>query len=283
MIDLFFCYVRFLAFFQIPVGIYEAAKDRSEHMFDSKEKFADWLILGTVEMAKGAFNPDEAWSADHWLNSLGMVTLLYGPVEKSLLPTGGGGLRLKLPKEIDLVQEIKSSGQSFEGMGDLRQISSEGLRNEIELTIAQKGELVDYAKRIGFPEENIVFRDSWNTGMMYDRLYINTDVLPSKSPGIGTLSANSRVSGKATIAHEIVGHYEAYVNGKAFNLYDVDPATYARHFALDEAQASIRAARFAPDLTLTERMTLLRDAITRLKNGGFRIRDVKDELYIQSR
>ncbi|MEK3752353.1 hypothetical protein NYE25_29645 [Paenibacillus sp. FSL E2-8871] len=55
-------------------------------MFDSKEKFADWLTLGTVEMAKGAFNPDEAWSADHWLNSLGMVTLLYGPVEKSLLP-----------------------------------------------------------------------------------------------------------------------------------------------------------------------------------------------------
>ncbi|WP_339190297.1 hypothetical protein MKY54_09575 [Paenibacillus sp. FSL P2-0121] len=74
-------------------------------MFDSKEKFADWLILGTVEMAKGAFNPDEAWSADHWLNSLGMVTLLYGPAEKSLLSTEGGLLKPKLPKEIDLVQE----------------------------------------------------------------------------------------------------------------------------------------------------------------------------------
>ncbi|WP_247681899.1 hypothetical protein [Paenibacillus sp. Marseille-P2973] len=119
--------------------------------------------------------------------------------------------------------------------------------------------------------------------MMYDRLYINTDVLPAKSPGLGTLSANSRVSGKATIAHEIVGHYEAFANGKAFNLYDVDPVTYARNFALDEAQASIRAARFAPDLTSTERMTLLRDAITRLNNGGLRIRDVKDELFIQSR
>ncbi|MEK5178335.1 MULTISPECIES: HNH/ENDO VII family nuclease [Paenibacillus] len=89
----------------IPVGIYEAAKDRSEHMFDSKEKFADWLTLGTVEMAKGAFNPDEAWSADHWLNSLGMVTLLYGPVEKSLLPTGGGGL--KPPKGLDSVKGIE--------------------------------------------------------------------------------------------------------------------------------------------------------------------------------
>ncbi|MDA7028108.1 hypothetical protein PJ311_16155 [Bacillus sp. CLL-7-23] len=198
-------------------------------------------------------------------------------------------------KAKDIAEAMNKSGQlsSYqlnmvgkgvgEGTGNLRQISSGGLRNEIELTNAQKSELVDYAKSLGFPEENIVFRDSWNTGMMYDRLYINTDVLPGQSPGIGTLSANSRVSGKATIAHEIVGHYEAYANGKAFNLYDIDPVTYARNFALDEAQASIRAARFSPDLTSTERMTLLRDAITRLKNGGLRIRDVKDELFIQSR
>jgi hypothetical protein len=74
-------------------------------MFDSKEKFADWLTLGTVEMVKGAFNPDEAWSADHWLNSLGMVTLLYGPVEKSLLPTGSGGL--KPPKGLDSVKDFE--------------------------------------------------------------------------------------------------------------------------------------------------------------------------------
>ncbi|MRN57381.1 hypothetical protein [Paenibacillus monticola] len=92
----------------LPVAMYEGAKDRSDHMFDSKEKFADWLTLGTVEMAKGAFNPEEAWSADHWMNSLGMVTLLYGPVEKSLLPTGGGLPKPKLPKTIDPVQEINA-------------------------------------------------------------------------------------------------------------------------------------------------------------------------------
>lgn len=51
----------------------------------------------------------------------------------------------------------------------------------------------------------------------------------------------------------------------------------------DEAQASIRAARFAPELTSTERMTLLRDAITRLHNGGLKWRDVKDQLYVNER
>lgn len=55
---------------------------------------------------------------------------------------------------------------------------------------------------------------------------------------------------------------------------------------LEEAQASIRAARFAPDLTSTERFTLLRDGITRLQNapgGPVRIRDVKSSLYIWNR
>ncbi|KLU52929.1 hypothetical protein EL84_11090 [Paenibacillus sp. VT-400] len=86
-----------------------------------------------------------------------------------------------------------------------------------------------------------------------------------------------------TIAHEIIGHYEAFKSGKAFELYNLDDATYARNFALDEAQASIRAARFAPELTSVERMTLLRDAITRLKNADLRVKDVKNELYIQHR
>ena len=37
--------------------------------------------------------------------------------------------------------------------------------------------------------------------------------------------------------------------------------------ALEEAQASIRAARFGPDLTSTERFTLMRDGIMRLQKA----------------
>ncbi|WP_283246442.1 hypothetical protein [Paenibacillus sp. Marseille-Q4541] len=39
------------------------------------------------------------------------------------------------------------------------------------------------------------------TGMMYDRFIINTGVLPAENTGIGTLSANSRVTGRPTVAH----------------------------------------------------------------------------------
>jgi hypothetical protein len=191
-------------------------------------------------------------------------------------------------KAIIKPKTVIESTVKYEGASELRQISSDGLRNELPLTDIQKKELMDYTKSLGFPEENIIisrtgFYDEWNTGMMYDRFIINTDVLPAEQTGVGTLSANSRVTGKATVAHEIVGHYEAYQAGRAFELYGLDADAFKVNFALDEAQASIRAARFAPDLTSTERITLLRDAITRLHHGGLRVEDVKGRLYIDER
>ncbi|MBY0204728.1 WXG100 family type VII secretion target [Paenibacillus intestini] len=267
--------------FGIPSGLVEGYMDRADKAFNSANDTANWLTFGIHGTIREAIFPTNAWSSEHWANMMGMGGMMVGGgltakmiKPHNLLTSSGGGTN---------VSALNRSMEAGEKVEVHRQISSDGLRNEIELTKAQKIELVDYAKKLDFPEDNIVFRDNWNTGMMYDRLYINTDVLPGASPGIGTTSANSRVSGKATLAHEIVGHYEAYLNGKAFKLYDVDPATYSRNFALDEAQASIRAARFAPDLTSIERVTLLRDAITRLRNSGLRIREVKDELFIQSR
>ncbi len=69
-----------------------------------------------------------------------------------------------------------------------------------------------------------------------------------------------------------------------------DPATVAAlavktqlETPLEEAQASIRAARFAPSLSSTERYTLLRDGITRLYKAHIKIRQVKNILHINNR
>jgi len=53
--------------------------------------------------------------------------------------------------------------------------------------------------------------------------------------------------------------------------------------ALDEAQASIRPARYAPGLSGIERYQLIRDGLTRLRNADINLRDVRDILYINSR
>jgi hypothetical protein len=107
----------------LPVGIYKEAKARADHMLDSPEKFADWLTLGTVEMGKGAFHPEESWSAEHWLNSLGIASLLVGPLEKSLLSTGGKLPKPMISKDVadngmDILSKEKG-GQVVEGAGEV--------------------------------------------------------------------------------------------------------------------------------------------------------------------
>lgn len=171
---------------------------------------------------------------------------------------------------------------------DIREIKdTNGHRNEIPLTEAQKQELKQYAIRLGFPEEQItlVHEDGTTpTGILGDHLFINNDALPTK-----TLSNNPNdlISGKGTIAHEVVGHYETVIKGTAKSLGEYDDAgkwiSNSRNIALDEAQASIRAARFAPELSYEERSILIKDALQRLAHEGLKINDVRHLLDITER
>lgn len=103
-----------------------------------------------------------------------------------------------------------------------------------------------------------------------DSLHIAPDALPARGAvPVGTRGANLRVTLKGCIAHEMEGHRRAFIAGKS------QPVR-----VLEEAQASIRAARFGKGLTQAERYTLLRDGISRLASQGIKIRDVKDVLWI---
>ena len=135
--------------------------------------------------------------------------------------------------------------------------------------------MISYAVSLGMPSDNILYRDYLPTAYVPDNdgLFIGTDVYPSQKP----VSENSKVSYKAAVAHEIVGHREAYLQGwsqpEGYHL----PSTL-----MEEIQASIRAARFAPGLLRSERIQLLRDAVERLPHAA-RMRDIKSRLHIMSR
>jgi hypothetical protein len=156
-------------------------------------------------------------------------------------------------------------------VGDFRRVSTGGRRNEKPLTEKRKEEARVYAVSLGMPDEMIFFLDNTLTGYgtVFDDLVIGTDVLPlsrrSKVP-------NDNISLRGVIAHEIVGHRETVLSGRS---QDVK--------VLDEAQASIRAARFAPDLSRQERMDLLKDGICRLRDEGIKLRDVRSKLHINER
>jgi hypothetical protein len=127
--------------------------------------------------------------------------------------------------------------------GRYLQVNTDRLRNEELLTEAQKAEAREYAILLGMPESQIIFSDYTNTafGDTFDVLRIGTDLLPSDTARQGTMYANSRVSWKSTLAHELEGHRAAALAGKT-----------QENLLFEEVQASVRAARFAPGLTSTE-------------------------------
>jgi hypothetical protein len=156
-------------------------------------------------------------------------------------------------------------------MNDFNMADTGGLRNEEPLTVEQKEQVLEYAISLGMPADQIVFIDYGLTAYSgeYDVLKVGTDVLPLSER---IRNPNCNISLKGTIAHELVGHREAHING----LTQTDDL-------LEEVQASIRAARFAPDLSKLERMDLLRDGICRLNKRGISLHSVKHKLHIDRR
>jgi len=144
-----------------------------------------------------------------------------------------------------------------------------GRRNEKPLTEEQFNQAKEYAVSLGVPEADIQYEPNTPTCYAFGTLVIGTDIVPlskrSKHP-------NDNISIRGGIAHEIVGHRDAELKGRA---QTVKP--------MEEAQASIRAARFAPGLSRGERIDLIRDGINRLHIANLSLREVKSALFINER
>lgn len=156
----------------------------------------------------------------------------------------------------------------------MKNVYTYGKRNELKLTYEQRKECLEYIELLGF-KHDISFSEYSNTafvssqeGDKYCRLIIGTDVYPSFSGS----KPNEQISFRGAIAHEIVGHYEAWIGG-----FECD------NVFIDEAQASIRAARFADGLTYIERVILIKDGLYRLKNGNIHLAEARKLMHIETR
>ena len=157
----------------------------------------------------------------------------------------------------------------------IMKVDTGGRRNEQRLSDMQIFEAKEAARKQGYTGDihysdysHTSFHGSTESGGFHF-LVIGTDTYPL-SDRRGT--ANERISVNGCMAHEIVGHYEAWLKGTTQN-----------ELVLEEAQASIRASKFGVGLTDEERETLFEDAIDRLKNAGILYSEVRDRLDIWER
>lgn len=70
-------YISF-SFSEGIVGFYNSSVERAEKLYESFYDFGNWITLGLVETADHALFPEEAFSPEHWLNSLGLSTWIFG-------------------------------------------------------------------------------------------------------------------------------------------------------------------------------------------------------------
>jgi len=153
-------------------------------------------------------------------------------------------------------------------------ISTGGIRNEESLSDVQLQDAINFAICLGMPVDRIKYSDNYYTGYgaEYDILLIGTDLYPGNGVISGMQKWNSLVSWKGSIGHELIGHREAALKGWSQQV-----------LIYEEAQASIRAARFTPELTYIERIILIRDAVARLRLRGINLRSVRSKLNIAER
>lgn len=193
------------------------------------------------------------------------LTLAPFPKATAVVSASWKGLVRAMPKGALADRVLSLPGKCYK-------ISNELGRNTLKLRPSARKRAMNYVcESSSLPPERISFTRDGNTAYYpgSDGLRIAPDLLPHRNPPVGTMAANSRLGWKACIAHELKGHRRAAMAGK----------THPNPL-LEEAQASIRAARFGFDLPMSERFALLRDAASRLAQNGIRLKDVKSELWI---
>ena len=64
-------------------GFYNGLKTRASAVAESPSLYniANWLTLGTADTVKGAFAPEKPLSLEHWLDSIGVVSIALGAYE----------------------------------------------------------------------------------------------------------------------------------------------------------------------------------------------------------
>ncbi|MYL45248.1 hypothetical protein GLV94_06295 [Virgibacillus halodenitrificans] len=86
MTDSWYDFGNYITFGAVE-GMYEGYMHRADKMFDSTYDLFNAFSFGTADMIQGAINPEEKFSKEHWLNSIGLAGMVVG----ARVPAGRAG------------------------------------------------------------------------------------------------------------------------------------------------------------------------------------------------
>ncbi|WHX26270.1 T7SS effector LXG polymorphic toxin [Virgibacillus halodenitrificans] len=89
MTDSWYDFGNYITFGAVEAGkgMYEGYMHRADKMFDSTYDLFNAFSFGAGDMIQGAINPEENFSKEHWLNSIGLAGMVVG----ARVPAGRAG------------------------------------------------------------------------------------------------------------------------------------------------------------------------------------------------
>ncbi|KJB84982.1 hypothetical protein AZ66_27510, partial [Paenibacillus sp. E194] len=132
-------------------AIVEGYKTRADMRNQSPYDYVNWLSSGMADTLKGAFNPDDPLSKEHWMNSFGVFTSVAGA--RGVVPKSGGPTLPKvnaknpLPKIEERANQDVNKGPG-EGVFDARKVQTVKL-DENNLRLMSTRNIRNFKKEMG--------------------------------------------------------------------------------------------------------------------------------------
>ncbi|WP_252237583.1 ribonuclease domain-containing protein [Clostridium sp. ZBS5] len=160
----------------VPDIVMETLKsnaERSEKAFDSVYDFSNWISFGNVDMVNETFNPKDPLSKEHWLNSFGTASAIFGIKEtKGSVPKKSG---VGVPEEFGGINKGASNPEAHNVVNYAK------LKEEYKVAECAN-DVVDSLKSTGkLPNDYIPKEDAVNLGWKPNKALNN--YAPSKKLG----------------------------------------------------------------------------------------------------
>ncbi|WP_260445573.1 DNA/RNA non-specific endonuclease [Metabacillus elymi] len=101
--------------FDTAKSMYQGMEDRAHVAMNSPYDFVNYISMGTLDLGNGAINPEESFSKEHWLSSIGLASILAGgakPIVRGPKTPSLQDRNLVLDKTIDKAHELTMKTKS---------------------------------------------------------------------------------------------------------------------------------------------------------------------------
>jgi hypothetical protein len=91
--------------------MYQGMEDRAHVAMNTSYDFVNYISMGTLDLGNGAINPEESFSKEHWLSSIGLASILAGGAKPIVRATKTPSLQDRnfvLEKTIDKAHDLTS-------------------------------------------------------------------------------------------------------------------------------------------------------------------------------